>query len=471
MAFVPEYEHDLFVSYAHVDDRPFLDTPGPERALGWVATLVRHLKNELAQKVGRDEDFAVWFDTNNLRGNHALTDEIAARLQRSATFLAILSSGYLASSWCRDEARTFSGRPAVALHGGLFVVEKSPLDEDAAPPAELSGRRNYRFWYRDRAEKPRTLAVPMPHQDEIEYFRQVEDVARDIHSQLKLMRLGRSPSRSQGPQPPLTGQTTTLTNGRLAVLLAEARDDLEFRRLEVQRYLEQQGVVVLPEAPYPMGRVEFERALDADLTSCRLFAQLLGPVPGKRPRDVPEGYGWLQYEGARRRGLPVLQWRSPELELAGVEWPRHRELLELATVQATSLESFKRALPRRLPRQPQCPNHAAAPTNVPLSSSTPKHATVGSRPRSATELETAPCGPSRFLRARQWKCAKISSKTSSIAMQWSWSMPTIRAGRGRSCAPFISWCRGATTRCVRFRCLMPRPNTNPSLAFICRIWS
>jgi hypothetical protein len=344
MAFVPEYEHDLFVSYAHVDDRPFLDTPGPERALGWVATLVRHLKNELAQKVGRDEDFAVWFDTNNLRGNHALTDEIAARLQRSATFLAILSSGYLASSWCRDEARTFSGRPAVALHGGLFVVEKSPLDEDAAPPAELSGRRNYRFWYRDRAEKPRTLAVPMPHQDEIEYFRQVEDVARDIHSQLKLMRLGRSPSRSQGPQPPLTGQTTTLTNGRLAVLLAEARDDLEFRRLEVQRYLEQQGVVVLPEAPYPMGRVEFERALDADLTSCRLFAQLLGPVPGKRPRDVPEGYGWLQYEGARRRGLPVLQWRSPELELAGVEWPRHRELLELATVQATSLESFKRAV-------------------------------------------------------------------------------------------------------------------------------
>ena len=35
------YDHDIFVSYAHVDDRPFFDSPrGREQPIGWVATLV-----------------------------------------------------------------------------------------------------------------------------------------------------------------------------------------------------------------------------------------------------------------------------------------------------------------------------------------------------------------------------------------------------------------------------------------------
>ena len=35
MAFVPNYKHDIFVSYAHVDDEPF---PGADK--GWVTTLL-----------------------------------------------------------------------------------------------------------------------------------------------------------------------------------------------------------------------------------------------------------------------------------------------------------------------------------------------------------------------------------------------------------------------------------------------
>jgi hypothetical protein len=43
-AFVPGYEHDIFVSYAHVDDLTF---PGVEA--GWVATLISALKVKLSQ--------------------------------------------------------------------------------------------------------------------------------------------------------------------------------------------------------------------------------------------------------------------------------------------------------------------------------------------------------------------------------------------------------------------------------------
>jgi hypothetical protein len=118
MAFVPDHQLDVFVSYAHVDDRPFLDAPGPERSAGWVGTLVRHLKNELAQKIGRDEAFAVWFDTHNLRGNDTLTVEIAMRLQLSATLLAILSPVPRRGAAIRRRHGHCVARPAVGRREG-----------------------------------------------------------------------------------------------------------------------------------------------------------------------------------------------------------------------------------------------------------------------------------------------------------------------------------------------------------------
>ena len=342
MAFIPGYEHDVFVSYAHVDDRPFIDdAAGLERASGWVSTLVRHLKNELAQKIGRSDVVSVWFDSNNLRGNHQLNDEIAARLERAASFVAILSPGYVASQWCQDEARIFARGCGGDPGRRLFVIEKAPLEGEPGPPA-FAARRAYRFWYSDRAEQPRTFAIPQPHADEIDYFRQIEDVARDLRDLCRQMR-GRQadhPNAAVGAAPVAAAARPAAAG----IFLAEVTDDLEFRREEVRRYLKQQSVPVLPELSYPLGRAEFEAALDADLAKSRLFVQLLGPVPGKRPPDVPDGYGWLQLNGARRRGLPILQWHSPEIAPADLEWPRHRELLELATVHATSLESFKRAI-------------------------------------------------------------------------------------------------------------------------------
>ena len=343
MAFVPEYEHDIFVSYAHVDDQPFVHSAaGAEQSTGWVTTLIRHLKNELAQKIGRADAVSVWFDSYGLRGHHTLVDEIAARLERTAIFVAILSPGYIASQWCQDEARLFAAA-AGDLGRRVFVVEKAPLDDGASPPAGLGGRRAYRFWYRDRAEQPRTFAIPTPHPDEVDYYRQIEDLARDLRDQCRAMRgaIGMVPAAATTSADPMGG---TVAASQAAVLLAEVSDDLEFKRSEVQRYLEQHDVPVLPTLTYPLGRADFEAALDADLASSKFFVQLLGPIAGKRPRDIPDGYGWLQLEVARRRGLQILQWRSPELDLSVIEWTRHRELLELETVQATSLESFKHAI-------------------------------------------------------------------------------------------------------------------------------
>jgi hypothetical protein len=400
MALVPGYEQDVFISYAHVDDEPFFDAAGPDQSAGWVTRFVRLLKNELAQKVGRLDGFTVWFDSHNLRGNHTLNEEIAARLDRAANFVAILSPSYVASRWCQDEARLFARRFAGDLTGRVFVVEKAPLDDDAAVPQALTDRVNYRFWYRDRNDQPRTFAKPMPQQEEIQYFRQVEDIARDIHRQLKVM--GRRPAdlslalaqhRATGLP---TGIASNGGNGAGVAFLAEVTDDLEFRRLELRRYLEQQGVLVLPQGSLPLGRAQMEAALDADLARSRVFVQLLGPMPGKMPPDVPDGYGWLQVDLARRRGIRILQWRNPELDLAGIEWPRHRELLQLETVQETSLETFKSAVVAGLaPPPPPAPPPVTGARPFVFLNTEPRHGEIAAEIRAAIGSQAVLAEPLR----------------------------------------------------------------------------
>jgi hypothetical protein len=369
------FAYDVFVSYAQVDDLPF-DTTGPDSA-GWVTRLVRHLENYLAQQIGRTEGFTIWKDKSNLRGNDALKLEIRAVLRDTAIFIAILSPGYLASAWCQDEVHLFTQHFAGNLAGRVLVVERARLDERAEVPPRLTGLRNYRFWYVDGHKQPRTFARPMPEEQEIQYFRQVEDLARDVCRHLEAMAGG--PRVLQPPMRPLTGGGVNV-----AAFLAEVTDDLEHQRLDVRRYLEQRGVSVLPEASLPLGRTEFEAALDAALARSQVFVQLLGPIAGKRPPDVPDGFGWLQLDRALQRGMHVLQWRSPELELADIECARHRELLQLETVQATSLETFKSAVTKAL-TPPPAPPPSRAMTDRPFVflNTEPRHVKIAADIRAA----------------------------------------------------------------------------------------
>ena len=129
------------------------------------------------------------------------------------------------------------------------------------------------------------------------------------------------------------------------MFLAEVTDDLEQRRDNMKRYLAQAGINVLPNRTYRLVREDFERSCLNDLEKCSAFVQLLGPFAGKRLPDVPDGFGWLQLELAKRqKALPVLQWRDPALDPASVDIPLQRALLEGEHVQAVPFEDFKRSV-------------------------------------------------------------------------------------------------------------------------------
>lgn len=329
----PEYKHDIFVSYAHVDNEP---APGTDE--GWVTTFVNGLKAELARKLGRKEAASVWFDPQFSR-TEKISPQVLEILENSATMLVILSPGYLASDWCEWERETFLEiiQKQKSPESRIIIVEVDQIP-DAERPTEFHDVKGYKFWVDRAGGAPRRLGYPKPNPDDLRYFDLLIDLCYDLAGKLKRLR-----KHAGTLQPSVDTQP--------AIFLAEVTDDLEPKREEVERYLIQDGLRVLPQTRYKRDPTAFRQGLIRDLAKCKFFVQLLSD-PDKKTEDLPQGYLGLQYQQAVAAGKPILQWRDTELHIAQIPDKEHRKLLQNPSVLATSLAEFKAEVVKRARQKP-----------------------------------------------------------------------------------------------------------------------
>ncbi len=339
MAFVPHYDYDIFVSYAHVDDEPLA---GADK--GWISTLISCVKTRLAQILGRSDAYSLWMD-HELASHVKITPQIMDTLSRTATLIIVLSPGYVASEWCKREKDTFLNLVKECGGSRVFVVERDMVEEHERP-SELSDLKGFKFWRRDREGKPpRILGSPKPeYPADREYYNLVDDLSHELATELRSLKVAAGPTD--------TAVTETTHPEQPTVFLAQVTDDLETERNNVKRYLKQVGINVLPDTWYRQEPNAFRETAQRDLAACELFVQLLSGVGGRKPPDLPQGYVKLQIGLARTAGIPVLQWRSPALELANVEEEEHRAILDGNTVRAEAIEDFKREIRSRLLEKP-----------------------------------------------------------------------------------------------------------------------
>ena len=64
-------------------------------------------------------------------------------------------------------------------------------------------------------------------------------------------------------------------------------------------------------------------------------------MSGQRRPDLPKGYEGLQLDVAEEKGIPILRWHDPELNVASV---RDQALLARAEVMVMAFEEFKREI-------------------------------------------------------------------------------------------------------------------------------
>jgi hypothetical protein len=334
MGFLSSDKPDIFVSYAWVNDNPIAGD-GP----GWVSTLVRGLRNLLAMKLGRKDAFEIWSD-DRVAGNAAITPEVAEGLAGASMLVLVLSRGYLSSDWCRRELDTFLREMARRQIEGrrIFLVEFEPTER----PAELADLLGYRFWVDDRSGKaPRTLNFPQPRDGDDRYYDLLTDLSHDISAEKQRIK------DEQDAVTPRSLVSAPVKRQRV-VYLAESTDDLEDHRDEVRRYLMQESVRVLPEIEYPRDASSFRGAVESDLAQSVLFVQLLSRVAGKKPAGSDAGYVAIQHQCAEARGMPILQWRSPDVDPSSASSESYRRLLGGESVVASDLAEFSRLVVRRI---------------------------------------------------------------------------------------------------------------------------
>ncbi|MEZ0244082.1 MAG: TIR domain-containing protein [Sphingomonas sp.] len=326
-------DYDIFISYAEPDNH----LPAPRD--NWVKRLAKDLPAAVQFQLQRLP--RVYFDENCAEPNRDW-DYIEGLCRRARVFVAVASPNYLSREWPLREFDAY-----VASKGnldGLFVAALAKLDKDSHPV--IGPRTHLRFFPDDRREtQEMESAFPVPP-DSGAFQDLLFKLAASIAKYLKT-----DPAAAAAPAPaaakaraeprakPAKAPKDTAPARR--VLLAQCSEDLDDEHAAVRSYLEQFDIEVLPRTEYPLGGEAFREAFAEDLAQASHFIQLLGPRPGRRPPDLPEGYVIHQADAALDAEKPILQWRGVNWQLSDRVDADYAGLLKRETVIASTLEEFK----------------------------------------------------------------------------------------------------------------------------------
>jgi hypothetical protein len=123
MAYVPGYDFDVFISYAHDNNTD-----------GWVTRFQKRLAEKLTEYLGGEQKPVVWFDNRNLAYGDSVRAEIQRILERSAAVVSVISPSYLSSEYCmvHEMGRILQLRQK----GGVHIIQtlKIPLRPGQSVP-------------------------------------------------------------------------------------------------------------------------------------------------------------------------------------------------------------------------------------------------------------------------------------------------------------------------------------------------
>ena len=295
------FEHDLFISYAHIDNQPLT-----AEQQGWVTRFHATLAAQLSMRLGSVA--RIWRD-DKLRGNDVFADEIVQQFGRTALLVSVLSPRYMASDWCKRELTAFcveagrSGGLAAGNKGRVFKVVKTPVDDQTTLPPSVRDTKGYEF-FTDCDGAPLELDPAYGLKYSEGYFRMVGILSWELAQLLKTLQMpalplpqdaandSAAPAGAAGaaslPRPASPAPAVPANDRRPVVYLAECSADRREVRSMLDAELKLHGVQVLPEQALPRDdEAAYSAAVAGLLARCALSIHLVGAVYGA----VPDGAG------------------------------------------------------------------------------------------------------------------------------------------------------------------------------------
>ncbi len=299
MAYLDDFDHDIFISFAHVDNQD-----------GWVEVFQQQLEVELNRIIGRMGVIKLWFDKRRLQPGQKFDKTIEDALNRTAVFIALSSNGYLhPDSYCHREIQWFS-QQANQDRWGLSVGDRSRVVNvqlaNLAPerlPQEFAGTLWLKFYAAEYAEQ---LGFPLDPKEK-HFLDQIRKLSEAILATLEAI-------KRTAPPAPASPDSTRI------VFLADTADSLRRVRNRVAEELQRQNIALAEPIPPPYEAAPHEERVIAEINHSLLSVHLFDQWEGRVVDGLPaKTYPQRQAELALEHASDVLIWVPQTMDVSAIE--------------------------------------------------------------------------------------------------------------------------------------------------------
>ncbi len=271
-----QFERDIFISYAHIDDESLVADKK-----GWISEFHRALEIRLGQLLGARP--VIWRDPA-LQGNHIFDKEIVDQFSKVAIMISILSPRYVKSDWCKREVNEFhevcqqTSGFIINNKARVFKVIKTPVSQELHPDS-IKNILGYEFYGTDPSTNRVKEFSPMFTHTEKGYWEKLDDLANDIAAFLEELR-GINDGSGQG------GGNGQQSNRNVKnIFLSESSYDTKDLRDSLKRELQDHGYNILPYGQLSLVTTELKDNVNEFMKEAQLAIHLVGNNYG----IVPEG--------------------------------------------------------------------------------------------------------------------------------------------------------------------------------------
>ncbi len=343
MAYVPGYNYDIFISYAHLDNERMFDE-------GWVETFYKSLGWCLGSRTGRMSDIKIWWDNKKLDGTKLFDNTIGDGVEQSAIMISLVSKFYLESKYCALEMDMFS-KKACAEPIGLNLKDRKRMVHVLLQdihfdewPAHFSGSTGFSFF--TDPEKVKLGKIMKARSPEyIEKMDMLADSILDLLNEFRAEALTKESATPVLKEAAITVNEVTASKsvgtdtGALAakatpgkkdddftIYFAEVTDSLITTRKRTIAELEKKGYTIITLDP-ANNLQQHSGQVKQVLTGADLSVHLLDLYPGREIEgDTVTWYPKLETELGIQSTASNMIW-TPQLELSEVEEEGYRAFL------------------------------------------------------------------------------------------------------------------------------------------------
>jgi hypothetical protein len=310
MAYINGYEHDIFISYSHLDNQKFFG-----QSAGWIEIFYAELNKLISQRIGKPDTVKIWWDNKKLDGSVVFDDSIAEGINRSALLVCLTSSAYLQSEYCQKELKQFYNK-AQEEPTGLKVGNRSRVVNvllNNIPytqwPSGLNGTTGFPFY---DAKAKEDLGDPfeagdLPFKTGLKELRDalIKLMSEFPAGEKKDNQAERSESKEDEP---------------FTIFFGDVADSLRTARKRTITELEKKGFKIICDVPPPFEAGAHEKLVTQKLKEANLSVHLLDQFPG-REIDDNEGlwYPQKQVELGLQFAPAQMIWLPAETDLNAIE--------------------------------------------------------------------------------------------------------------------------------------------------------